>query len=305
MKVSEPRLRSLLSQAERNLSNGKLAAAETMYRQILEEAPSSEEAWVGLGNALQDPAQKRAAYEQALQLSPGMPEATAALAALDGVAAPTAESALLPAPQPATPGVTASTSAAKPVAAAPVAAVAPQESAVPATPELEFDLVCYRHPDRSTSLRCYNCQKPICIDCAKKTPVGYICPDCLREAEDAFYNNKPTDYLIAALVSFPISLLAGFILINFQLGFFFYIILFLVSGAIGGFIGRITKRAIGYRRGRYLPGLVVAMMILGVLIPALPILLATLSGNVGALTILIGPGIYLFVASSAAYWQMR
>jgi hypothetical protein len=295
MKISEPRLRALLSQAERNLTNGKLAAAETMYRQILDEAPQSEEAWLGLGNTLTDPTKKRAAYEQALALAPGMTEATAALAVLDGA----------PVPQPATPVATAATVTAPAPAktAAPVAETADSNGALVDT---EFDLYCYRHPERSTSLRCYNCQKPICIDCAKKTPVGYICPDCLREAEDAFFNNKPTDYLIAALVSFPISLLIGYLLINFQFGgFFFYIIIFFISGAVGGFVGRITKRAIGYRRGRYLPQLVVAMMILGVLLPAVPILLAVLTGNLGALTLLIGPGIYLFAASSAAYWQMR
>jgi hypothetical protein len=295
MKISEPRLRALLSQAERNLTNGKLAAAETMYRQILDEAPQSEEAWLGLGNTLTDPTKKRAAYEQALALAPGMTEATAALAVLDGA----------PVPQPATPVATAPTVTAPAPAktAAPVAETADPNGALVDT---EFDLYCYRHPERSTSLRCYSCQKPICIDCAKKTPVGYICPNCLREAEDAFFNNKPTDYLIAALVSFPISLLIGYLLINFQFGgFFFYIIIFFISGAVGGFVGRITKRAIGYRRGRYLPQLVVAMMILGVLLPALPILLAVLTGNLGALTLLIGPGIYLFAASSAAYWQMR
>jgi hypothetical protein len=298
MKISEPRLRSLLGQAERNLTNGKLAAAETMYRQILEEAPTSEEAWVGLGNTLIDPDKKRAAYERALELSPGMPEAEVALAALDGTVVEPAASA-------AQAGVstTSSVTAVKPaaIAAATTAAVQPGIADV----EQEYDLFCYRHPGRSTSLRCYNCQKPICIDCAKKTPVGYICPDCLREAEDSFFNNKPTDYIVAVLVSLPISLLAGFILINFQLGFFFYIILFFISGAIGGFIGRITKRARGYRRGRYLPQLVVAMMILGVVIPAIPVLLAVLGGNFGALTVLIGPGIYLFAATSAAYWQMR
>lgn len=298
MKISEPRLRALLSQAERNLTNGKLAAAETMYRQILDEAPQAEEAWLGLGNTLVDPVKKREAYERALELAPDMIAATEALAALDGkptatvVAAPKTNSMV------AAPAV----AAVKPVAETAVVEAAPLSAA---DMEAAYDLVCYRHPERSTSLRCYNCQQPICIDCAKKTPVGYICPACLREAEDAFFNNKATDYLIAAAVSFPISLLAGYILINFQLGFFFYIILFFISGAIGGFIGRITKRAIGFRRGRYLPQLVVAMMILGVLIPGIPVLLAVLTGNLGALTVLIGPGIYLFAATSAAYWQMR
>jgi len=37
----------------------------------------------------------------------------------------------------------------------------------------------------------------------------------------------------------------------------------------------------------------------------LPLLLAILSGSAGALLALIGPGIYLFVGASAAYWQMR
>ena len=47
------------------------------------------------------------------------------------------------------------------------------------------------------------------------------------------------------------------------------------------------------------------MMILGVVIPALPILLAIVTGSVGGLLALLGPGIYLFVGASAAYWQMR
>ena len=35
------------------------------------------------------------------------------------------------------------------------------------------------------------------------------------------------------------------------------------------------------------------------------LLLAILGGSAGALLALIGPGIYLFVGASAAYWQMR
>ena len=71
-----------------------------------------------------------------------------------------------------------------------------------------LELFCYRHPNRSTSLRCYKCNKPICSECTVKTPVGYLCPDCHREAEDAFFNDKATDYLLALLVALPLSLLA-------------------------------------------------------------------------------------------------
>lgn len=296
MAIKEPRLRSLLTQAERNATYGKNMAAESIYRQILEESPDAEEAWAGLAGVLYDPDEKRAAYERALTLAPNYPEAVAGLARLDGRPVPPEIEAMLAAklePE---------------VSAAPK--TVPDEGAEEEEPshaaETHYDLYCYRHPDRPTSLRCYNCNRPICISCANKTPVGYICPECQREAEDAFFNSKPLDYLIAALVSFPISLLAGYLIVRFfNGGFLYYILIFFASGAVGSFIGRITKRAIGGRRGRYLPGLVVAMMILGVVIPALPFLLAILVGNLGVLMQLLGPGIYLFVAASAAYWQMR
>ena len=296
MTISDPRIRSLLTQADRNAANGKNAAAEGIYRQILGEAPDAEDAWLGLAAVVFDAGEKRAAYERALALSPDNPRAIAGLARLDGRPVPPEIEALLaPADEP------------EVEAPAIVAQVAENGDSEPAhVDESAFELACYRHPDRTTSLRCYNCSRPICISCANKTPVGYICPECQRLAEDAFFNSKPLDYLIAVLVSLPISLLAGYLMVRFfNGGFLFFILIFFVSGAIGGFIGRITKRAIGGRRGRYLPGLVVAMMILGVVIPALPILLAIVTGSVGGLLALLGPGIYLFVGASAAYWQMR
>jgi len=44
MTISGPRLRTLIRQAERAKGAGKLAAAEQSYREILEEAPESQEA---------------------------------------------------------------------------------------------------------------------------------------------------------------------------------------------------------------------------------------------------------------------
>jgi hypothetical protein len=292
--IRDPRLRTLLAQAERNANYGKNAAAESIYRQIVDEAPDAEDAWLGLARVAADAGERRAAYERALTLSPENPAAVAGLAVLDGRPVP-------------------------PEAAAALAALAPVEEPLPTvfpvaekeppaapTEEAAYTLTCYRHPERTTSLRCYTCNRPICISCAKKTPVGYICPECQRQAEDAFYNSRPLDYLIAALVSLPISLLVGFLVLRFLSGgFLFFILIFFVGGAVGSFIGRVTKRAIGGRRGRYLPGLVVAMMILGVAIPALPLLLAIVTGSPGALLALLGPGLYLFVAGGAAYWQMR
>lgn len=304
MPTKDPRVRALLTQADRTAANGKMVAAESLYRQILADAPETEEAWLGLAGVVNDPAERRAAYERVLAMSPGNPAAQEGIDRLDGKLPPVVEAE----PAVATAPVVAVAVAEEVAAAEPVAVPAnggrPAPAYTPLKPDV-YEAPCYRHADRMTALRCYNCGNPICGECARKTPVGYICPDCQRQAEDAFFNSKPTDYLIAAAVSFPISLLVGFIISALSSSFFFYIIIFFVSGAVGTFIGRIAKRAIGFRRGRYLPGLVVAMMVLGVLVPFLGVFLAILAGNVGALLALIGPGIYLFVASSAAYWQMR
>lgn len=39
---------------------------------------------------------------------------------------------------------------------------------------------CYRHPDRSTLLRCSRCDRPICGACSIDASVGQRCPDCVR-----------------------------------------------------------------------------------------------------------------------------
>jgi len=39
-------------------------------------------------------------------------------------------------------------------------------------------LYCYRHPDRETLLRCARCDRPICLECQVRHPVGIRCPEC-------------------------------------------------------------------------------------------------------------------------------
>ncbi|HEX6385255.1 MAG TPA: hypothetical protein VF177_11340 [Anaerolineae bacterium] len=322
MEISEPRLRYLLRQADRVASSGKRAAAEQLYRQIVAEAPQAEAAWLGLAEVVTRAAEKEKAYEQVLKLDPSNETARSALAELRGrpidevtpdgdrhkdvfdqsrdwLEAATAPGQAAPAPEAATPPKTQPTPDPGPVDRATVT-VPPGTAA-----EEEYELVCFRHPDRPTSLRCYSCGQAICSRCAVKTPVGYRCPVCIREAEAVFFTARPLDYILAVLVALPLSVLAGFLVSLFGRGFFFILIMLFVGGAIGGLIAGITSRVVGRRRGRYLPHVVAASVILGALVPALPYVLAVIFGNLAALTRLLIPGIYAFVAASAAFYRMK
>ena len=45
-------------------------------------------------------------------------------------------------------------------------------------PVADGTLRCYRHPERETLLRCGRCERPICLACQVRHPVGVRCPEC-------------------------------------------------------------------------------------------------------------------------------
>lgn len=282
MEMSDPRLRSLLRQAERVAASGKRSAAETLYREILDEAPDAEAAWLGLADVLVDEAEKTAVYQRILQINPHNETAQAALNQKPANPGPPADDwvkAALDKPQP------------KTAASAALSAGVPEpkpETAVPHPIPDEFNLVCYRHPNRETALRCYTCGKPICTECAVKTPVGYSCPDCIRDLRKNYYTATAIDYVITFLVAMPAATLAAFLV---RIAGFF---VFLLAPAVGTLIGRFAFWAVRRRRGRYVPHLVAATVVLGALV-------AWFFGGGSFIWL----GIYAFMAAAAAYYFVK
>ncbi|MEI8132260.1 MAG: B-box zinc finger protein [Leptolinea sp.] len=161
-------------------------------------------------------------------------------------------------------------------------------------------LKCANHPARDTYLRCNRCEKPICVECAVLTPIGYRCKECVRSQQKVFETALLQDYvlgiIIAGVLSFIGSLLVGLV------GFF---VIFLAPAAgwvIAEAVRKVTKR----RRGKLLFRLVGISTALGALINLLPILLLLLFGNIslGVLFAIIWPAIYAFIVSSTVYYRL-
>jgi hypothetical protein len=165
--------------------------------------------------------------------------------------------------------------------------------------------VCYRHPNTETSLRCNRCGKPICAKCARRTPVGFRCPECIREQEDKYFTGGNLDYVIAAVIAFPLSLiLAGlFTYILGGLSFFVIIIGFFVAPALGGLIAEAVRWGVRRRRSRYLGHVAAASLIVATLIVSGPFLFSLfLGGNAWGL---IAPGLLAFLGSSTILARLR
>lgn len=161
-------------------------------------------------------------------------------------------------------------------------------------------LTCANHPDRETLLRCNKCGKPICISCAVRTPVGYRCNECVREQQNIYFNALGRDNIVALAVGFVLTLIVapivGFLLGS--IGFFGFFIAFIIGSGAGTLAARIIRSAVGNRRGRKLPHMAIAGIILGVAPWAL---LFLLSGGRAFLMLLLFAGLTI----ASAFPQLR
>jgi membrane associated rhomboid family serine protease len=93
------------------------------------------------------------------------------------------------------------------------------------TSGLAFE-VCYRHPNVATGVHCTRCGRPICPDCMHPAPVGYQCPECVKEARRVGPRGRvklvlgrpgslTTILLVANIAIFVIELATGAVTMSF------------------------------------------------------------------------------------------
>ena len=160
-------------------------------------------------------------------------------------------------------------------------------------------LYCYVHPNRETSLRCNNCNRPICASCAIRTPTGYRCRECVRERQKTFETSEWYDYVSGFIVAAILSGIAAFLVT--LIGGIGFIGWFLIAAgaptaavAIAEGVRAVTRR----RRSRQL----FITVAVGVVLGALPIiLLQVLRGDLFGIVFQV---IYLILATPVVYTRL-
>lgn len=102
---------------------------------------------------------------------------------------------------------------------------------------------CSYHPNVMTGLRCSRCGKPICPQCAVRTPVGLRCPDCAGvRGLPTYRTSNPT--LIRAFGAGLLVALVTAVLWRQGPSWSFYLSLILGFGAVEA-----MARVANYKRG--------------------------------------------------------
>lgn len=90
---------------------------------------------------------------------------------------------------------------------------------------------CSYHPNVMTGLRCNRCGKPICPQCAVRTPVGMRCPDCAGVRGLPTYRTPATDLVRAVGAGLLVAILVA-VLWRFLPEWQFYLCLLLGFGSV-------------------------------------------------------------------------
>jgi len=158
---------------------------------------------------------------------------------------------------------------------------------------------CANHPGVETTLRCNKCGKPICANCAVRTPTGYRCKECVRGQLKLFDTAQWYDYLLgfgtAGILGFLASLLASLIS---RLSFIGWILIVIGAPTAGMVIAEGVRLVTRKHRSRPLFITIAAAVVLSAL-PIIILHLLTLD-----IFTLIFQGIYLFIATPVVYTRL-
>lgn len=176
---------------------------------------------------------------------------------------------------------------------------------LPPPPDVLF---CTWHPDRETGLRCLRCDRPMCVECARRHPVGMRCKECARELRSPVYKVEGTSALIAVVAAGVGGIVFGVVtfVAVFAFGFFGILVGFFLGGIFGGLQAELVSRASGRKRGRVLQRVALGGLAVGALLPlalvGAGIVAAVTKGQFGAaaptLPLLAGAVAYLVGAAA-------
>lgn len=160
-------------------------------------------------------------------------------------------------------------------------------------------LYCYVHPNRETSLRCNNCDRPICASCAVRTPTGYRCRECVKGQQKIFNTSEWYDYVSGFVVAAFLSAVAAFLVTMIGgIGIFGWFLIAAGAPTAAVVIAEGVRMVTRKRRSRSLFMTVAA----GVVIGALPVILyQLLSINLFGIVFQI---IYLVIAVPVVYSRL-
>ena len=160
-------------------------------------------------------------------------------------------------------------------------------------------LYCYVHPTRETSLRCNNCERPICAQCAVRTPTGYRCKECVRGQQKVFNTSEWYDYILGFVIAGILSGVAAFLVTLIGgIGIFGWFIIAAGAPTAAVVIAEGVRLATARRRSRTLFITVSAGVVLG----ALPVMLfQLLSLNIFGIVFQV---IYLVIAVPTVYARL-
>jgi hypothetical protein len=160
-------------------------------------------------------------------------------------------------------------------------------------------LYCYVHPNRETSLRCNNCNRPICAACAVRTPTGYRCRECVKGQLKVFDTSQWYDFVTGFIVAAFLSAVAAFLFtLVGGFGILGWLLIALGASTAGVIIAEGVRMVTGRRRSRPL----FITVAVGVVLGALPIILfQVLATNLFGILFQV---VYLVIAVPVVYSRL-